>query len=168
MKKTTTAFTAQLVTYETTLPFDEVIARLDAQVNKPPAGGIMPAMASARTKQDVIDAVTNATRGNDFAYFFDLSHKWMNVYHETNDTPRAVVYAIGNPLLAETFLRHDIRAGYNVPPRLMVVQGADALTTTVFYHLPSSLVLPDNDEVVKALRVLDDKLEQMITRVTTE
>ncbi|KAG6900929.1 hypothetical protein C0993_004366 [Termitomyces sp. T159_Od127] len=169
MKKTTTAFTAQMVTYETTLPFTEVIARLDAEVNKPDARGLLLAMGSAQTKQDFVDVVTGATGGKDFAYFFEMNHhKWLNVYHEAPRTPPAVVYTIGNPLIAETFLRHDVRAGYCVPPRLMVVQNADASLTTVFYHLPSSLVVSDSDEVMDALRVVDGKLERMITRVTTE
>ena len=102
-------------------------------------------------------------------YFLEMNHhKWMNVYHEAEDTPPAVVYTIGNPLLAETFLRHDVRAGYSIPPRLMVIQNAEASLTTVFYHLPSSLVMSDNEEVIKGLRVVDDKLERLITRVTAD
>ncbi|KAG5727307.1 hypothetical protein E4T56_gene11197 [Termitomyces sp. T112] len=170
MKKTTAAFTAQLVTYETTLPFKEVIARLDAEVNKSEAGGaLMMKVMAAKTKKEIVDGITGALADKDFVYFFEMNHdKWMNIYHEAEDTPPAVVYTIGNPFLAETFMRHDIRAGYNIPPRLMVVHNANVSLTTVFYHLPSSLVMSDNEEVMRAMRVVDDKLERMITRVTAD
>ncbi|KAG6860992.1 hypothetical protein C0995_005012 [Termitomyces sp. Mi166 len=179
MKKTTTAFTAQLVTYETTLPFNEVTARLDAEVNKFEAGGVMLKMRSAKTKKDLVDSIQGAMGGKDFVqvlfiirlpkYFLEMNHhKWLNVYHEAENTSPAVVYTIGNPIFAETFMRHDVRAGFNIPPRLMVVQNADASLTTVFYHLPSSLVVSDNEELMQAIRVVDDKLEQMITRVTAD
>ncbi|KAG5343077.1 hypothetical protein C0989_000067 [Termitomyces sp. Mn162] len=188
MKKTTAAFTAQLVTYETTLPFKEVIARLDAEVNKSEAGGaLMMKVMAAKTKKEIVDGITGALADKDFVwvlftvcqsnsetnkgdrYFFEMNHdKWMNIYHEAEDTPPAVVYTIGNPFLAETFMRHDIRAGYNIPPRLMVVHNANVSLTTVFYHLPSSLVMSDNEEVMRAIRVVDDKLERMITRVTAD
>ncbi|KAG6855134.1 hypothetical protein C0991_006063 [Blastosporella zonata] len=171
MKKTTTSFTAQLVTYETTLAFQEVIARLDAEINKAEAGAgqFIQRLRNVSTKKDLQDLVSGVTGDHDFVYFLEMNHYiWMNVYHEAETTPPAVVYTIGNPILAETFMRYDIRAGYSIPPRLMIVQNADASLTTVFYHLPSSLVVSDNEELNLAIRVVDDKLEKMITRVTAD
>ncbi|KAG6905495.1 hypothetical protein DXG01_002378 [Tephrocybe rancida] len=171
MRKTTTSFTAQTITYETTLPYTEVIARLDAEVNK--AGAVasqfIPRLRDVQSKQDLEDLVSEVAGDNDFIYFLEMNHyKWMNAYIGSNITPPSVVYTIGNPIYAETFMRYDIRSGYSIPPRLMVVQGANDSLTTVFYHLPSSLVVSDNEELMAAIRIVDDKLEQMITRVTTE
>ncbi|KAG6812323.1 hypothetical protein H0H92_003407 [Tricholoma furcatifolium] len=183
MKKTTNSFTAQSVTFETTLPFHEVIARLDVEVNKAGAHQFVSKLASASTKQAIVDLVSGVAGSNDFIYsgdirithtrahryFFEMNHhKWLNVYHDSQNTPPAVVYTIGNPIYAETFMRRDVRAGYNIPPRLMVVQNADTEGTTLFYHLPSSLVLSDDEELVKAILAVDEKLEQMITRVMAD
>ncbi|KAG6817439.1 hypothetical protein H0H87_008607 [Tephrocybe sp. NHM501043] len=160
-----------MVTYETSLPFEEVIARLDIEVNKAGAGQFILRLKNATTKKDLEDLVHGVTGSNDFLYFLEMNHhKWLNVYHEAESTPPAVVYTIGNPIFAETFMRRDVRAGYNIPPRLMVVQnsGSDAKTTTVFYHLPSSLVVLDDEELTRAVKVVDEKLEEMITRVTAD
>ncbi|KAF5388262.1 hypothetical protein D9615_000361 [Tricholomella constricta] len=169
MKKTVTPFTVQLVTFETNLPFEEVIARLDEELNKQGSLQFLSKFRTATTREEIVDLITNITGNNDFLYFLEMNHhKWMNIYEEAHNPP-AVVYTIGNPLTAETILRHDIRTGYNIPPRLMVIERADRSGTSVLYHLPSSLVVGTrNAELEQAILVLDDKLEKMITRVTAD
>jgi len=170
MKKTITPFTAQLVTFETTLPFKEVIARLDREVNKAGSLQFLSKFGSVTAKEEIVELITGITGSNDFLYFMEMNHhKWMNIYREAN-IPAAVVYVIGNPLTAETFMRHDIRSGYGIPPRLMVIENADRSGTSVFYQLPSSLPFAngsDNSELRKAVLEVDEKLEKMITRITT-
>ncbi|KAG5639004.1 hypothetical protein H0H81_007912 [Sphagnurus paluster] len=177
MKKTVTPFTAQLVTFTTTLPFAEVIARLDAEVNKPRSLQFLAKLSTASTREEIVDLVESTTGGNDFLYFMELNHdKWINIYHadaaDTTPPPAApaVVYTIGNPLIAETFMRLDIRAGHQIPPRLMIAANADR-TTSVSYHRPSSLVVhlaPENAALAHAMAVLDDKLERMVERITAD
>lgn len=81
-------------------------------------------------------------------------------------TPRTVVYTLGNPSIAQTMLRHDMRAAYNIPPRLLIRERVDTPGTELVYHLPSSVVvLDDNDELRAAAELLDEKLEQLVTKV---
>ncbi|GLB33746.1 hypothetical protein LshimejAT787_0106300 [Lyophyllum shimeji] len=171
MKKTIAPFTAQLVTFETDLPFLEVIARLDREVNKPGSLEFLSKFRTVQTKEEIVELITGITGGNDFLYFMEMNHsKWMNICQGGNNRA-AVVYTIGNPLTAETFMRHDIRSGYGIPPRLMVVQNADGPGTSVLYQLPSSLPFvhdSNNPELRKAILLVDEKLEAMLTRVTTE
>ncbi|KAF8076325.1 hypothetical protein FPV67DRAFT_1776861 [Lyophyllum atratum] len=169
MKKTITPFTAQLVTFETTLPYKEVIARLDAEVNKAGSLQFLSNFRAVTSKTELVELITGITGSNDFLYFMEMNHhKWMNIYQEA-DSSSAVVYVIGNPLTAETFMRYDIRSGYGIPPRLMVVESADRSGTTVFYQLPSSLVDGfHNAELKAAILLVDEKLERMITRVTAD
>ncbi|KAG5646587.1 hypothetical protein DXG03_002891 [Asterophora parasitica] len=169
MKKTITPFTAQLVTYETTLPFKDVIARLDAEVNKTGSLGFMSRLRTAASKADIVGLVNGITDDRDFLYFLEINHHgWLSTYQGTHNPP-AVIYTIGNPLIAETILRHDIRTGLNIPPRLMVIESADGSGTRVLYHLPSSLVVGESgEELRKAIQPLDDKLEKLVTRITTE
>ncbi|KAK7470714.1 hypothetical protein VKT23_002136 [Stygiomarasmius scandens] len=169
MSKTITPFTAQLVTFESDLPFAQVCERLEFEVNKSTSAGIFPALASAKSKEDIEEAVNKITGGNDFAYFLQIRHDgWLKLYDE--NTPPAIVYTIGNPVIAQTMLRHDLRGAYNIPPRVLVLGKPDASGTSVIYHLPSSVMVLDdsNAELKEAALALDDKLDKLITKVTTK
>ena len=189
MKKCTSPFTAQLVTHDTPLPFKEVIARLDTEVNKPGSSDFLAKFRTVRTKFEMEELILASLGAKDFlyvhrwmsyllyrrhdsqshSYFLEMNHdKWMNLYTDEIG-PQAVVYTLGNPLLAATIMQRDIRAGYSLPPRLMIVQKPDGDGTNVMYHLPSSVVAwEDNPGLKAALEVLNDKLDQMVTRITTD
>lgn len=102
-------------------------------------------------------------------YFQEANHAgWLNNY-DGGARPAAVVYTIGNPLIAHTILRHDIRAGYAIPPHLMIFGNASGTGTTVIYHLPSSvLALTNNPDLVAAVKVLDEKLEQLVSSIAAD
>jgi hypothetical protein len=67
MSKSITSFTAQLVTFEADIPFAQVCERLEAEVNKANSAGLMPSLASAKSKEDIEEAVAKITGGKDFA-----------------------------------------------------------------------------------------------------
>ena len=89
----------------------------------------------------------------------------MKTYDE--NVPTATVYTIGNPVIAETMMRHDLRAALNIPPRLLILEKADGRGTDIIYHLPSSVMaLGDNTALKAAAQILDDKVERLLTKVT--
>lgn len=102
-------------------------------------------------------------------YFLDIQHHpWLNTYFRTDTTPPTVLYMIGNPLIAQTILRHDLRAGLHIPPRLLVQEKADGKGTMVMYQLPSSVMVVPNDEggeLRKAVESLDKKLEALAKNI---
>ncbi|KAJ3572473.1 hypothetical protein NP233_g3069 [Leucocoprinus birnbaumii] len=169
-----TNLNAKLVTFETSLSYTEVVARLDEAVNKQGSAGILAKLKGAKSREE-IDEVVNSITGldNDFLYFLDIRHHpWLNTYYQTTATPSVVLYTIGNPLIAQTILRHDLRAGLHIPPRLLVQEKADRKGTFVMYQLPSSvMVIPgerdgtENEELKKAAEVLDKKFEALAKRV---
>ncbi|KAH9934116.1 TT1751-like protein [Amylocystis lapponica] len=149
MSKVIEQFTTQRTTYETSLPVAVVTARLDEALSK---GKVDPtwwkALAKASSREEVEEEM----------------HKW----YGSNDTPETHLYTFGNPLIAQTMLQHDLRAGFHVPPRLLVLQKADRDGTRVVYILPSSLTVAAsvggrlNEELKKAAEVLDKKLEKLV------
>ncbi|KAF8627198.1 hypothetical protein AX15_004515 [Amanita polypyramis BW_CC] len=166
LNKTTTSVTAQLVTLESSAPFAEVTVRLDRALNKEGSKQIMSKIKSA-TSKDEIEQIVNTIRGdNDFLYFFEINHQqWRNVY-EGRDYPATVVYTIGNPLIAHTILKRDIRAALNVPLRLLVVENPETLGTSIIYQLPSSVMVLKSDQDLRAMvEDLDKKLENMLMKV---
>ncbi|MDR3581267.1 MAG: DUF302 domain-containing protein [Oryzomonas sp.] len=81
-------------------------------------------------------------------------------------TPKkAKQYVLGNPLIAVTMTRHDIRAGLYAPLRLLVYEAEDR-STHMEYDQPSSLFGQfDNPEVTAVARSLDAKLDSLINKV---
>ena len=76
-------------------------------------------------------------------------------------------YEIGNPLIAETMLKYELRTAFNVPPRVLILE-RDNGATDLIYHLPSSVIaITDNAKLKEAAEILDAKLELMLTKVAS-
>jgi uncharacterized protein (DUF302 family) len=78
---------------------------------------------------------------------------------------KAKQYVVGNPLIAATMTRHDIRAGLYAPLRILVYE-ADDKSTRIEFDQPSSLFGQfDNPDVTTVARSLDTKLLSLIRKV---
>jgi len=79
------------------------------------------------------------------------------------DAPRkAIHYMIGNPLIASTMTRHDLRAGLYAPLQAIVYEGKDK-TAYIEYDLPSDLFGQfNNADVTSTGKSLDTKFENLI------
>jgi uncharacterized protein (DUF302 family) len=77
---------------------------------------------------------------------------------------KARQYVLGNPLIAITMTRHDIRAALYAPLRLLVYE-ADDHGTRVEYDQPSSLFGQFNDpRITTVAQSLDSKLVNLIRK----
>ncbi len=77
---------------------------------------------------------------------------------------KAKQYVLGNPLIAITMTRHDIRAGLYAPLRVFVYE-ADDRSTRVEFDQPSSLFGQfQNPQVTIVARSLDAKLANLIKK----
>jgi uncharacterized protein (DUF302 family) len=186
MKKTITPFAAQLVAFDTTLPVREVVTRLDKAVNKSGSAQFLSQFKTVTSKAEIEELVQTTLGENDFLYvvmfkklharvllwnryFRELSHDQWLTTHEGHVHPVAVVYTIGNPLIAQLIMQHDIRAGYMVPLRLMILEKAIGTGTNVIYHLPSSVMALTNNLDLKAvLEGLDEKLENLVSSISAD
>lgn len=65
-------------------------------------------------------------------------------------------------------IKYDIRAIYNVPPRVLVSEKTDGTGTSIVYHLPSSVIaITENPDLRAAAKDLDAKLQQMLLKVAS-
>ncbi|KAL0949777.1 hypothetical protein HGRIS_009816 [Hohenbuehelia grisea] len=174
ISKRTTSVHAQLVEYETHLPPTETNARLDRALNRAEAGKLLPLLASAQNKDDIVRDLTALIGESGFIYFSALPHhNWLNKYFEKpaeEQFPATTIYTLGNPLIAQTILKHDLHAGLGIPPRLLVL-GTPGGGTKILYHLPSSIMVPDakaSEELYSALVALDERLERFVETVLEE
>jgi uncharacterized protein (DUF302 family) len=77
---------------------------------------------------------------------------------------KAKQYVLGNPLIAITMTRHDIRAGLYAPLRVLVYE-ADDRSTRIEFDQPSSLFGQFNNPAVTTVaRSLDTKLANLIKK----
>ena len=100
-------------------------------------------------------------------------HKWLNAYNGTTDTPQTYGYVFGNPLVAQTMLRHDLTVALHVPPKIVVVEKADGSGTRVAYDDPASVIAVPSasgesvkPELAEAAGVLSRKFEALIQKIT--
>ncbi|KAL1739644.1 hypothetical protein HDZ31DRAFT_49033 [Schizophyllum fasciatum] len=165
MSASTTTLHCRVITYETSLSFDEVTARLHDAINREQSSSVLSRVGQAMDK-NTIDALLPS---DGFIFFNEFAHhKWLNAYHGVTNTPRTSVYVIGNPRIADTMLKHDLRAALHIPPRLLVMENDDRTRTSVLYHQPSSAIaLPGCSQVLRAAaHALDAKLEALVAHIT--
>jgi uncharacterized protein (DUF302 family) len=100
-----------------------------------------------------------------FMRFMRIDHgAWMS---RIGLAAKAILYILGNPLIARTLLEHDIRAGLNVPVRAMIYEDQRSGACRFAYDLPSSLMAPlGNEKLLAAARRLDEKLAALAESVT--
>lgn len=92
------------------------------------------------------------------------------MYLGSEDVPEMHVYTIGNPILAQSILKHRPISGLYVPLRLMVMgRYTDSnLGTILVYDLPSSMIATDDrGELRAAAEVLDRKLDELVREVSS-
>lgn len=78
--------------------------------------------------------------------------------------PQATRVILGNPLIAITMLQHDIRAGLFAPVEVLIYEEEEG-GSSILYLQPSSLMVVEPDEdLKKAARVLDQKLEALVLK----
>jgi len=165
MLKEITEFTGKLVTFETTLPITEVIARLERELTPVEALNVQ----KAKSKDELVAKINQATGDGDFLLFSVMVHsQWLDTYHGIDTTPVTRLYTFGNPLIAQGILGQDLRAALNIPPRLLVTEKEDHSGTKVLYHLPSStMVIDDNAHMREVVATLDAKVEKLVVKVTS-
>ncbi|KAI0324543.1 TT1751-like protein [Cubamyces sp. BRFM 1775] len=176
MAKSIVEYTARRIIYDTPLPFAEVATRLEAQLNKPSGGKeLFHVLGSAKTKDELESGIKALADGHDFIFFAEfVHHRWLSTYTESTNTPKAVVYVFGNPLIAQAMLQRDLAAGLNIPPKLMLLEKTDGGGTKIVYDDPASLIaVPAYGQVVddtlkRAAEDLSVKVEALVKTVITE
>jgi uncharacterized protein (DUF302 family) len=155
--------TVQHHEHVTAKSFESVIASFKAATGSVEEG--FTQLTDQATNSQEFEALFRAREGNSgFMRFDTFDHgKWLRVIGQT---AKAVLVILGNPLIARTMLQHDVRAGLNVPVRLLIYEHIDG-STRVAYDLPSSLMSDlENADVSAAAAKLDAKLIALAEAIT--
>jgi uncharacterized protein (DUF302 family) len=146
--------------------FDQVVADFEALVGHVEDGAFHRLAATANNQEDFKRGVHEHEGKSGFMQFLLVDHgAWLP--HVGINGKKARMYTIGNPLIAETMLKHDLRVGLNVPVRLLIYENSTDGTVRLAYDLPSSLMSRlKNEDVTTAARKLDAKLQDLCERAT--
>jgi uncharacterized protein (DUF302 family) len=151
------------VRYDSAKSYDELRAALLADIGEKP----VPINEFA-TATDDWDSYRRRVESNvgpsGFMLFSLLDHgAWIT---KAGIDRKALRVILGNPLIAITMLRHDVKAGLFAPVELLIAdEGAGRSSLT--YVKPSSLmVVEPNPELLSAATELDAKLAALASKVT--
>ena len=145
--------------------FEAVVAAFEAAVGS----ADQKTFQSAVEDQSSPDAFTTRMQSikgpSDFILFLKTDHgAWMP---RVGIAGKAILYTIGNPLIAQTMLRHSIEAALYVPIRVLIYEDPVTKRGKFAFDLPSSLMARlKNEEVTTAARLLDRKMEALASHCT--
>ena len=150
---------------KSTASFDEVLARLLAEVGSKPIS--MEAVSALGKTKDhaAFETRINALLGpRGFLLFgvVDLAG-WMR---PVDARGRIMRLDIGNPLIVRSMMQSDPWAGLFGPVSLLLVENQDARTCSLTYVVPSTLIVVDfNADVAALAKELDIMINALATSV---
>lgn len=155
----------QHVEHVTTRSFEKVVAASEHAMGSIEEVGGPALPGGARDEGEFWNRVEEHLGPSGFTRFLTLDHgDRLKLYGQDAEV---IMYTLGNPFIAITMLRHDIRAGLNVPVRLDIYRDEASGTTRLAYDVPSTLMGNIADEVcLAAARGLDAKLAALADQVT--
>jgi uncharacterized protein (DUF302 family) len=145
--------------------FDDVVATFEAAIGQGDGKTFQTIVDQTTSASDFADRIRAAEGSSGFILFLKVEHGlWLA---RVGIGGRATMYTIGNPLIAQTMIRHNIKVGLNVPVRILIYEDAVAKTGHIGYDLPSSLMARlKNEQITAAAKLLDDKLAALARHCT--
>jgi len=162
----TREFTGYRIQVDTSLSFDDVRARLGDLMGHASIPEINALVQTSKSPEDYSREIEKRFVGKSgFMLFAEINHgPWIGIFGIHRRVHRLI---LGNPLIAITMIRHDVNAGLFAPVELLLTDQPDGNGSSLLYVRPSSLIAIDNNpELLAAAKLLDNKLEALITNVT--
>ncbi|HTB74208.1 MAG TPA: DUF302 domain-containing protein [Polyangiaceae bacterium] len=146
----------------TSVPFDTVVARIDAAVSHPDPKTFLAAVNAAPTLAAVESVVAEAFGASEFMQFARIDLGAVLRKDHPGKAPRALRLMIGNPLVMRTMTLHAPDAGSYAPVTILVDERPDGVHLS--YDKVASLLAPyGNAEALAVARSLDEKVERLLT-----
>jgi uncharacterized protein (DUF302 family) len=156
------------VVVETTQAFERVVEAFERQIGRKGYEAYQHVVTSSRTTAEFTQGIEQLLGSSGFMEFLAIDHgAWFSrLVHPL----KAKLYIIGNPLIAQHFLKYSAEAGLYVPIRVLVYENAQG-NTCLSYDRPSSLlqVCAVTDEVfVRTAADLDQKAERLVQKAASQ
>lgn len=159
-------FEAQRIQYMSTRSYDEILQHFQDLVDTTDHTSVLQgASESVRTAEDYAQLIQSQVGESGFMLFFSIDHgKWLKLLGVQQRVMRLI---FGNPFVAITMMKHDVKAGLFAPVEILVVEQESGRGSTVIYDLPSAqMKIENNPAMLAAAQELDRKVQALVRRVT--
>jgi uncharacterized protein (DUF302 family) len=159
-----TQYNVQHIEYISSHSFEQVVADFESLVGSVENGSLKQLIVTAKTLDEFENGVHQLEGSSGFLQFLVINHGAYLPFFGINGE-NVQMYTVGNPLLAETIIKYDLRVGLNVPVRLLIYENDADNTVRIGYDIPSSLMSQlQNKDVTKAAKILDTQLQDLCKR----
>jgi hypothetical protein len=142
-------------------PFDAVVAAFESQVGHPNMAEFSKAAESAKAYAELESVVNRAVGPTELMVFLKLDIGGVIRTESRADTPKALRYLVGNPLIMKEMAKHVIEAGAYAPVTILIDQRADGVHLT--YDTMVSFLTPyGNAQALAVAHDLDAKVEKLL------
>jgi uncharacterized protein (DUF302 family) len=149
----------------TSLPFDEVVARVDRSIGHPDMAIFRSNMAAAQSDAELEKVVHESVGASDLMEFarYDLGAVLRREAGAT--TPRILRLVVGNPLIMKKMVRLVPDAGSYAPVTLLIDERPDGVHLS--YDRMAAFLAPYHSaEASQVACDLDSKIEALLTQAT--
>ncbi len=150
------------VRFDSDKGYDELLAALLADIGEQP----VPINDIATTTSDwesYRERVESHVGPSGFMLFGLIDHgAWIT---KAGIDRKAIRVVLGNPLIAVTMLRHDVKAGLFAPVELLLADEGEGRSSLTYIKPSSLMVFEPNPELLGAAEELDAKLGALAEKV---
>jgi uncharacterized protein (DUF302 family) len=152
----------QRVTLISSEPFDEVVARIDAQIGHTDLVEFRRKLSVARNEAEMKSVVDPVAQPNGIMELarFDLGDILRK--ESGSNRPRILRIVAGNPLIMKEMVKHVPDAGSYAPITILIDERADGVHIS-YDTMVSHLAPYGNNDALRVARDLDAKIEKIIT-----
>jgi uncharacterized protein (DUF302 family) len=151
------------VRYDSAKSYDALLAALLADIGEKPVS--LDGLAEAKSWVSYQKQVEPHVGPSGFMLFKLIDHgAWITKAGIDRKVMRVV---LGNPLIAITMLRHDVKAGLFAPVELLLADEGEGRSSLTYIKPSSLMVFEPNAELLSAAEKLDAKLAALGANVTS-
>jgi uncharacterized protein (DUF302 family) len=152
----------QRVTLISSEPFDEVVARIDAQIGHTDLVEFRRKLSVARNEAEMKSVVDPVAQPNGIMELarFDLGDILRK--ESGSNRPRILRIVAGNPLIMKEMVKHVPDAGSYAPITILIDERADGVHIS-YDTMVSHLAPYGNNDALRVARDLDAKIEKIIS-----
>jgi len=144
-------------------PYDRLLASLLEDIGESPID--LTALDRAHSSRECYQAAVKELEGpGGFMLFGLIDHGAWTA--EAGASRRSMRVILGNPTLALTMLKHDMKAGLFAPVELLLLEKPGNESYLIYVKPSSLMVVESNEELLSAAQVLDEKLHALAVKVT--
>jgi uncharacterized protein (DUF302 family) len=151
----------QRLTFTSSRPFAEVLARLETKIGHPAMGKFKRDISAASTEEELERVVHNAVGPADLMEFSRLNFGEVLEKEPGPKAPQSMRLLVGNPLIMKQMVKRVPDAGSYAPVTILIDERADGIHLS-YDTMASYLASYGNSEALKVASDLDKKVEALL------